>query len=872
MKPISSLIALFILATFLPSSTLAQSFADPWSEPLNLSHSGAATNPVMVQDSNGIVHVFWWDEFDGNMYSRLEGEEWSPPIPVSAPFGENTPTLVADSEGYLHAFWTDEDQVLYYANVSADGISASAWNLWGFLAGSAMDFDMQIDAQDRLHLAYLRSVDTPEAPAGLYYRRSTSRGDEWLNPVLIYQSPYLRKLTPDDAHMEIEITNSGDEQHVYLAWDNPLRGQTFLVKSADGGDTWGEPLEVDKHEEGSDDARPSHLSVYAQGESVLLLWQTGSPDTGCALFYQWSLDGGEFWQPSQRMPGSLFGCPEQTEILRWEDGPILMQVSGQVYLQAWDGARWSDSQLQSTLTSFLDPESQQSVNLACLETALVDGQRLLVVGCGAGESGDVWWLQRTLTDIVDWYPHESLWQAPTTITREDAHFLSLTMAADLDGHLHVLWSQSSDATSNRPDSTLYYTRWEDQRMWLQPVAVLNSPEQSVDQPALALDSAGHLFIAWRRGDQGAICFSQVSAGLAPLNDSWSEPVCVSDPEHSASEPDILVNDRGKIFIAYAVPVNEGRGVYLTSSSDTGSTWSDPVLAFDGAAAGWAMLDQPHLALTGEGELHLIWTRYSLISGEPEPVGLAYARSLDGGVTWSDVEMVAENPVLWSQVHGIGDSTVHRLWRELSGGTTTLWHELSQDSGVSWNRVAQLSVFGEAIGNPSLTWDRAGNMHLLQVVDRGTGSNVLQHWIWDGQHWVSSDSLNLDLDLETNIGHLASAASPLGDLAVIFSTRPDNPDSGSQEQLFFAARSIEQPEGLATPLPVASATPVVIATPTPELTAPPAPTPTPDLSALGAASSGGNVGGSWDGLVIGAVVAGTIVALVFGIGVWKAKGG
>jgi hypothetical protein len=873
MKPISSLIALFILATFLPSSTLAQSFTDPWSEPVNLSHSGAATNPVMVQDSNGVVHVFWWDEFDGNMYSRLDEEGWSPPLLVSAPFGEYTPTLVADSQGYLHAFWTDEDQVLYYANVSADGISASAWNLWGFLAGSAMDFDVQIDAQDYLHVAYLRSVDTPEAPAGLYYRRSTSRGDEWLNSVLIYQSLYLRKLTPDDAHVDTEITYSGDEQHVYLAWDNPLRGQTFLAKSLDGGDKWDEPLEIDEPEQSSGEAGPSHLSVYAQGNNVLLIWRTGNPEMGCTEFYQWSLDGGDLWQPRQRLPGSLFGCPEQAAILRGEGGPIrMLVVSNQAYLQAWDGARWSDSQLESALSSFVDPESGQSVNLGCREAALIDEQRLVIVGCGAGESGDIWWLERTLGDVAEWYPHESLWQALTTITREDAHFSSLVLVADSDGRIHALWSQSSNPTSNRTDSSIYYTRWEDQRLWLQPVAVLKSPEQSADQPAIALGPAESLFATWRRGERGEICFSQAIANLAALSNAWTEPVCVSDPERPASGPDILVNDRGEIFIAYAVPVNEGRGVYLTSSSDNGRTWSDPVRAFDGAAAGWVMLDRPQLALTGEGELHLLWSRYSPVSGDLEPVALAYARSLDGGMTWSDAETVAETPVLWSQILGVGESTVHRLWRESSGGTTTLWHELSENSGVAWNRVAQLSVFGKAVGNPSLTWDRAGNMHLLQVVDRGTGSNVLQHWIWDGQRWGSSDSLNLDLDLETNIGHLAAVASPLGDLAVIFSTRSDNPDSGPQEELLFTARSIEQSGGLATPLPVASVTPVVLPTPTPGQTVTPTLTSTPDLSTLGVTGGGGNVGSSWDGLMIGAVLAGMIVALVFGIGVWKAKGG
>ena len=39
------------LASITPSWALAQSADDVWAEPLNISHSGVATNPAMVTDS-----------------------------------------------------------------------------------------------------------------------------------------------------------------------------------------------------------------------------------------------------------------------------------------------------------------------------------------------------------------------------------------------------------------------------------------------------------------------------------------------------------------------------------------------------------------------------------------------------------------------------------------------------------------------------------------------------------------------------------------------------------------------------------------------------------------------------------------------------
>jgi hypothetical protein len=874
MKPISLLIALFILVAFLPSSTLAQSFTDPWSEPLNLSHSGAATDPVMAVDGDGVIHVFWTDEFDGPMYTRGDEGEWSPPVPVSVPFEGYTPLLLADSGGYLHAFWIDENQVLRYANVVASAIPASGWNSAEILASSAVAVDAKLDAQDHLHLAYVQIVGTSEGSAGVYYRQSESTGIDWSVPAMLYQSPYFRKLSPEDAHVQVEVSEIGAAQKVYVTWDNRLRSRVFLASSADGGLHWGEPQEIDKPEQGGGSVSPSDLTVYAQDGKVLLAWQAGGEDAGCSQYYQWSLDGGESWQPRQRLSTGFFDCADHVHILKGQDGPIILLLeSTQASLLAWDGSRWSDPQFQLTLTRFSDPETQQAVNLACLQPVLA-GSQLIVVGCQSGEEGgDIWWLRRDLTNTAEWFPQESIWQPLTSVTRSQSRFLSLAAVADKEERIHVLWSRSSDAPFNIPDSALYYARWEGERLWSQPIAILSSPEEPADQPAVALEPADHLLVVWRRGSNGEIFFSQAGTNQAALPEEWSEPLRLSSPDQASSAPDILINSQGWIYVVYAVPVNEGRGLYSTYSTDGGETWSGPAQVFDAAAAGWTMLDHPRLALTGNGGMQLLWTRYTLRAGQAEPLALAYARSQDGGDTWSSPETVVESPVNWSFITGAGSQTVHRFWQELTAGqTTTLWHERSLDSGASWERIAPISVFGQAVGSPRLAWDRAGKLHLLQVVSQGTGRYVLHHWIWDGERWGGSGSLDLNVDADTSIADMAVAISPQGNLAVVLSGQTENQNLATrEEQLFFTSRSVELPEGLPTPIPPVLVTPVVTeGQVTVEPTASPTSTPTPDLAAIGAA--GGSPGNSWSGLVIGGVLAGLIVAAAFGFGVWKAKGG
>jgi hypothetical protein len=851
-------------------SSFAQSIGGPWSQPVNLSHSGAATDPIMVIDANDVIHVFWIDEFGGPMYIRGDGKQWSTPVRVGVPFEGYTPLLVADSKGYLYAFWIDKDQALRYGKILADAVPASSWNPVEILARSAVSLDVEIDSQNRISLAYVRADSTSGAAAGVYYRQSNPANDGWGDAVLLYQSPYFRSLSPEQAHVDVEIAGADTDEQLLIAWDNRPRSRVYLSNSRDGGVTWGTPTEIDKPDENGGATSPSNLTVYTQGKEVLLFWNSGSQDSGCVQYYQWSQDAGETWQPRQHLSGDLFGCSEHNRILNGQDGPILLLSSTQANLLAWDGARWSDPQIESPLTSFIDPETQKTIELGCQQVAIFADQ-LFVLGCDADGSGDIWWLRRGLSDTAEWFPRASEWQPLTSVTRSNSSFLSLALVSDTERRLHILWSQSSSDPVGLPDPALYYTRREGDRLWSQPVAILTSSEEPADQAAAALDPNGQLLVVWRRGEQDEIFFSYANAGQAALPSAWADPQRLSSPGQMCSAPDILVTNENEIFVVYAVPINEGRGYYLTHSADGGQTWSDPHLIFDGAAAGWAMLGHPRLAATGDNGLHLLATRYTLRSDQPQALSVAYVYSTDGGETWSQPETVAQNNVVWSYILGIGEQTVHRFWQELTAGqTTTLWHERSVDNGRTWDRIAPISSFGAVVGTPSLTWDRSGNIYLLQVVRQDTGDFVLQQWRWDGSQWSGSGNLTLDIADDTSIEDMVAAISPQGVLATVLSGRVESKDLASHEdELLFTIRSVGLAEVLPTLPPTVPAVPAITATPTLESTVQPTSKPTPDLGAL-TGGGGANSGSSWKGLITGAVLAGLIVAIALGFGVWKVK--
>src|SRR3989304_2689043 len=111
MRPILNLFFLLsiLIAGLINASTAnAQIDQDGWVLPVNISSSGAASDPVIAIDSEGVFHILWKDEFSGLIYVGGDGTEWSEPEPVFLPFDTYLPHLLADRACNIHAFWIAE--------------------------------------------------------------------------------------------------------------------------------------------------------------------------------------------------------------------------------------------------------------------------------------------------------------------------------------------------------------------------------------------------------------------------------------------------------------------------------------------------------------------------------------------------------------------------------------------------------------------------------------------------------------------------------------------------------------------------------------------------------------------------------------------
>lgn len=816
--------------TVVPAQT-----GETWSAPINLSQSGATDAPRLVVDSTGVIHVAWLDEFDGLVYTKRTDGDWSPPEVAAIPSEEYSPLLLADSNNDMHAFWVDADGVLFYSWTDANDFVDDGWSNPIELAESVLVFDAAVDAGDFLHVAFIQFSNIENAPSGVYYRQLSNLSIIWTEPVLLYSSPYFRSLTVEDAVVDLTLAESEEGQPtVMVAWDNRPRKKIIMAASPDRGRTWGEPKILVESENSTVSITPHFVDAQLVDQSLLLVWKELGEGTDCTQFYRFFSPEGEALDSAYPMLKELPACPENSKLIPGRGDFTLLQtaVFGEIYMLAWNGAEWSLPQLQQELAAFVDPETSQPITLACLQTYLTQTNELYLVGCDTGEGGDIWFTSREITEIDSWYPHPSAWKTPVTFGVASGIVTSADMVSDEAGNYYALWTSmrhNSPASQGRMDIHYAYSfqgNWSDIRS-------LEPPFGNARQLSSALDNRGRLFVVWSGGNLGEIYFTWTNTLTADTVIKWAEPVALPVPRAVGSAPDIVIADDGAIFVVYAIPLNENRGIYVIRSNDRGLTWTEPVQVVDATNTQWEILDEPVLAITQNGHLHLLFSQFPP-PGIPGDSSIYFTKSMDGGETWQLPELVAEGTITWKEIGGRGHQTVYRLWQEKKNDVTITWLDASSDGGDTWGVQSSFTNPDPKPGPLDLELDRAGYLHLVQISEDDQGLLQLREWTWDGNLWAASLSQTIGEGNLDDAGYELAIEVTLKDELGVLITKPKSDPSEVGIDVIFTTRALELPPQITptsetnqpTPIPGPTATTSPILDPTPTSTTPPVET-TPD---------------------------------------------
>ncbi len=765
MKKIYFMISvLAIIATaWLVKTAFAQESETSWSEPLNLSRSGGTTDPHIVADAFGRVHVLWQDDFAGLVYTQRTEEGWSAPTPISLPFVDDIDTLVLvpDSQGIIHAGWLDDDGTLYYSSVPGDKFGTlSAWEPAQLVAFSAADFAMTAAPDARMHIAFIRSDSAVDFPAGVYSRFKYP-GIGWSIPRVVYTSPYLRGLDASQAQLSLAADAQGQ---VFLAWDVTPQEMVFLAKSSDSGSIWADPQEMDRRQPNDGGSNgPSRPIVITGPNGTALTWEAGHQGDNCGHYVRQTSDGGATWTEATRFPAPFDEtCAQRVQVLQSPDqnGWLALTSPAGLSLIAWDpaapiGGQLSPPRLQPALSSFINPDTYRQVSLACRSVAL-SGNTLVAVACESDKNGDIWQLERLMDEPASWFPTPTplpAWSTPNPLATASQSIHRPAVVGDAQGRLHTFWTQEGR-------SSIYYALW-DGEAWTTAIALLSSPGGAPQAVTAAFHPDGRLLLAWSDPASASLYYSQVPTSQSFNLSAWDVPQPVPLAGLYATDPQLSIASDGSIYLVSAVALNEGRGIYLlrgrlpSQPGDQGLTWSEPEIVFDAVAAGWGSVGNPYIAITNEGALHILWTRLGL-PPKMETLGLSASNATGPApedsaqltTGWSEAQEVVRGEILWSQLLSSTSTGnyLHRAWQQISAGQPILLHQQSTDAGLTWSEPARITNLENTNGPAAMAYSADGTLNLLQIVPKFGASQAgqpawnLQRWTWlPVTGWQQADS-------------------------------------------------------------------------------------------------------------------------------------
>jgi hypothetical protein len=799
-----------------------------WSDPVNLSQSGAGEQPRLVAGTNGEVQVFWWDRFNGLTTAFNNGSAWTAGITAPLQLGTGgMPEFVLDTNGRVHAFWllNEEGTDLWHASMP---LGDANWSVVEKLADSVLKYEALALSDGAVVVAFLRVEQNWESPAGILFQRLEPETFVWNPSVGLDTSVYYRLETLDTAWMYL----SSYGENLTVTWRNPHTEDFQITSSSNGGWTWDTRETLESPSRGMDAPR----SFYWDG-GRMRIWQDDGSE-GCTVVQQ-APEGG--WQTGLM---GLRICPQNDTA--WQEGGKLFWMWGQgsqtIMLVAWDGLAWT--QPLGMNFSFVDPTGSGTRYLQNLRVVQTGGWLYVT---GTDGMGEVWIIQSELDALQLVEAPRQAWGVVSRLSASGAAADEPAVVVDASGMFHVVWIE---APAGGIFNTIYYTQVNGETV-AQVVAIKGGVDgEFVRQPTLLIDPAGWLHMAWSGGGQGEIRVSRVQLDEAGNPGSWSPDQVISTG--LAAYPQLARDSAGNLYLLFVVPVNEGRGVYLSRSMNGGDTWTPPEKVFDAQGAGWAGVGEAALAISLSRDggqtagVHAVWVEEALPGTLPSQ-GIWYERTT--------ANLATMDGLVWSQPFKVAEVGANWPGLAVSGGDLHLVYSIS-DAGIwqrtipvntpasevsSWSTAAQIPgwdgvggsegrPFGLAVGGSVM--EAGGVMHLAGMPLAG---RLLYSHREEGR-WAEPQSFALAAwgqEAATRVDAACLASG--GQLGVTWVAQDENGQPG----VFWITRMIpvvEVPPEMELPLDPTAAVESEL---TNKPTATALPSPTPDLNlapAMGMSSS------------------------------------
>ncbi|MBD0371208.1 MAG: exo-alpha-sialidase [Pyrinomonadaceae bacterium] len=259
-----------------------------------------------------------------------------------------------------------------------------------------------------------------------------------------------------------------------------------------------------------------------------------------------------------------------------------------------------------------------------------------------------------------------------------------TIAVSKDGTIYVGWTGRSSDEGHATDILLSASR--DRGKTFEPPVKVNDDSAQVvhGMHSLAVDESGRIFLAWldernvkMMDENGKLDEHKMEANrevfVASSTDggrTFSQNRLVAREACPCCKTALTISNDGRVYVAWrqVLPGNY-RHIAVSSSTDGGQTFSEPVIASDDK---WMIagcpVSGPALATTEANALRVLW--YS--AGEAGAPGLYWSESRDGGKSFTSRKGLTEGAAFGTPhlLAGPGN-TVTAVWESNQKGASKI---------------------------------------------------------------------------------------------------------------------------------------------------------------------------------------------------------
>ncbi len=197
--------------------------------------------------------------------------------------------------------------------------------------------------------------------------------------------------------------------------------------------------------------------------------------------------------------------------------------------------------------------------------------------------------------------------------------------------------------------------------------------------------------------------------------TWSPAQTVLDTPFDDRDPAVWQCDDGTLVVStvsvdwpsYKPPYDDWCHAHVVRSTDDGQTWSQPEELRIGKERDYTVWTEPRRLNNGEW----LWPLYH---NRGPKLTTAFMRSTDGGLTWSDPQLIDKGSFSTDEpdICQFSDGTIFCAMRP--AGEPHMWQSWSRDQGETWTKPEPLPFYGHC---SNLLHTRNG-VTLLAVRDPG----------------------------------------------------------------------------------------------------------------------------------------------------------